>query len=143
MEHFIAEHWEGLAATAAVVLPTIVQISPIKINPWSTLATAIGKAMNQELVDKVDHLQQSLDKHVASDDVRAVKQCRLRILRFNGEIMRGVKHTLEHFNDILDDITTYERYCDEHPEYENSKAVLAIENVKRVYLEYEKNNSFL
>jgi hypothetical protein len=68
---------------------------------------------------------------------------RYRILRFNDEILHDEKHTKEHFDQILDDITRYEKYCDEHPEYENNKAVLAIENVERVYKKCSDENLFL
>ncbi len=69
--------------------------------------------------------------------------CRYRILRFNDEILHEQKHTQEHFDQILDDVTKYEKYCDEHPEYENNKAVLAIENVKRIYRKCSDENLFL
>lgn len=69
--------------------------------------------------------------------------CRYRILRFNDEIQHDTRHSKEHFNQILDDITSYERYCDNHPEYENGRAVLAIANIKRVYEKCSKDNSFL
>lgn len=68
---------------------------------------------------------------------------RYRILRFNDEILHEQKHTKEHFDQILDDITRYEKYCEEHPEYENNKAVLAIENVERVYKKCSDENLFL
>ena len=69
--------------------------------------------------------------------------CRYRILRFNDEILHEQKHTKEHFDQILDDVTRYEKFCAEHPEYENNKAVLAIENIKRVYQNCSNDNSFL
>lgn len=69
--------------------------------------------------------------------------CRYRILRFNDEVLHDQKHTKEHFDQILDDITRYELFCDEHPEYENNKAVLAIENIKRIYQKCSDENTFL
>lgn len=140
---FVSENWEALTAAAAVLVPTIVQITPIKINPWSWLARSIGRALNREIMVKVDTIQQSLDKHITADAERGAKDCRLRVLRFNDEIIQGQRHTREHFHEILDDITAYERYCAEHPLFENSKAELAIENVKRIYKKCEENNSFL
>lgn len=53
------------------------------------------------------------------------------------------KHTKEHFDQILDDVTRYEKFCAEHPEYENNKAVMAIENIKRVYQKCSNDNTFL
>lgn len=143
MGGFVSGHWEALTAIAAVLIPTLVQVSPIKINPWSWLARTIGTALNKEIISKVDALKQSLDAHIVADAERNVKNCRLRVLRFNDEIIQGQRHTREHFHEILDDITSYERYCVEHPLFENSKAELAIENVKRIYKKCEQDNSFL
>ena len=69
--------------------------------------------------------------------------CRYRILRFNDEILHDQKHSKEHFDQILEDITRYEKFCAEHPEYENNKAILAIENIKRVYKRCSDEGTFL
>lgn len=69
--------------------------------------------------------------------------CRYRVLRFNDEIIHKVRHTKEHFDQVLDDITSYEQYCEDHPEYENNKAVLAIANIKRTYEKCTRDGDFL
>ena len=141
---WLIEHWEAVAAAAAALgLPSLVQISPIKLNPWTWLGEKVRGFFFKDLTDRIDALQKSLDGHIEMDDQRDAKGCRLRILRFNDEVIQGQRHTREHFNEILDDVTHYEKYCDAHPDYENSKAVLAIENVKRVYRKCEEDNSFL
>ena len=111
------------------ILLTIIQLAPIKVNPWSKIDRAIGRAMNVEIMDK-------LNESEATD-------ARYRILRFDDEIRHHVKHTEEHFNQIMDDIDEYERYCSAHPNYKNSKAVLAIENTRRTYERCRRENSFL
>ncbi len=112
-----------------LALLTIIQIVPIKINPWSRIARTIGRAMNVEIMDK-------LNESEATD-------ARYRIIRFDDEIRHHVKHTEEHFNQIMSDIDEYERYCSTHPAYKNSKAVMAIENVRRIYQKCRKENAFL
>ena len=112
-----------------LILLTIIQLAPIKVNPWSKIARAIGRAMNVEIMDK-------LNESEATD-------ARYHILRFDDEIRHHVKHTEEHFNQIMDDIDEYERYCSAHPNYKNSKAVLAIENTRRTYERCRRENSFL
>ena len=69
--------------------------------------------------------------------------CRYRILRFNDEILHDQRHTKEHFDQILDDVTRYEKFRKDHPEYENNKAILAIENIKRVYKKCTDESTFL
>lgn len=83
---------------------------------------------------------ESLSRHLYENDATTA---RYRILRFNDEILHGTLHTKEHFDQILGDINAYENYCGSHPEYENNKAVLAIENIKKVYQSCTAKNDFL
>ena len=84
---------------------TIVQVAPIKCNPWSWLAKAIGRAINAEVIQKVDKLEGDLKKIKEHSEERAAKSCRIRILRFGDEILHDVHHSKEHFDQILQDIT--------------------------------------
>ena len=68
---------------------------------------------------------------------------RYRILRFNDELLHDQRHTKEHFDQVLGDITRYESFCSGHPEYENNKAAMAIKNIKRVYQKCSADNDFL
>lgn len=143
IEEWIQGHLpESIAAAVAGVM-TIIQVSPIKFDPWSALAGWIGRAINREMMENVKNMRDTLNDHIVKDDERYAKQCRLRILRFNDEILQQKFHTKEHFDEILDDITEYERYCREHPDYKNNKAVMAIRNVESVYQECLAKNSFL
>lgn len=112
-----------------LILLTIIQLTPIKLNPWSKIAREIGRALNVEVMDKLQESEAS--------------NARYRILRFDDEIRHKVRHTEEHFNQILDDIDHYEQYCKDHTSYKNSKAVSAIENVKCTYKKCRRENSFL
>ncbi len=60
----------------------------------------------------------------------------MQILRFNRELLQEAPHTQEDFIEALSEIDFYEHYCKSHPEYENNRAVLAIENIKRAYMEW-------
>lgn len=112
-----------------ILLLTLIQVTPLKLNPWSVVAKALGKALTVDVLEKLDE--------------NSASTCRYRLIRFDDELRHHVKHTQEHFDQILDDITIYERYCKEHPNYPNSKAVLAIENIKETYSKCRKENSFL
>ena len=115
---------------------TLVQIAPVKVNPWSWLAAAIGRAINAEVIKK-------LDNHITMDDRRTADSRRAQILHFNNELLRPIDHTKEEFVEVLAKIDDYERYCEEHPEYPNNRAVLAIENIREVYKERLKKRDFL
>lgn len=101
---------------------------------WEAIDTVKKAQLNN--IERLEVLTREIGQSEATT-------CRYRILRFNDEILHEQRHTKEHFDQILDDITRYEKYCDEHPEYENNKAILAIKNVKRVYQKCSDENSFL
>lgn len=119
-----------------LALMTLVQLAPVKINPWSWLARTIGRAVNAEVIKK-------LDDHITMDDRRTADGHRARILHFNNELLRDIGHTQEEFFEVLAEIDAYEEYCREHPEYPNNRAVLAIENIREVYKERLKKHDFL
>lgn len=140
----------GWSGGGLLLLLTLIQIAPIKVNPWSWLAKNIGKAINADVLTEISDVKKQqketeakLDKHIQDDDERDANMHRQRILQFNMSLMRGEDFTHEYFTDMLLDIDEYERFCEGHPGYRNNRAVMAIANIKRVYAEHEKNGDFL
>lgn len=124
-------------------LMTIIQIAPVKINPWSAIAKAIGKAINADVLRELDTVKKDLANHVKANEVRNADEHRARILRFNNELLRDISHTKEEFSDVLADIDFYERYCRDHKDYKNNRAVHAIANISRSYDERLRRHDFL
>lgn len=119
------------------LLLTLVELAPIKVNPWSWLAKSVGKAIGIAAVEK------KLDEHISTDDRRDADRHRMEILRFNNELLRSIDHTKEEFIEVLAEIDAYERFCNDHPDYPNNRAVLAIENIRENYRERLKKHDFL
>lgn len=126
-----------------LVLMTLVQITPIKINPWTWLGKKIGRMLNGEVLDKVDDLGQELADHKAKSEERHATLCRAHILRFGDEVLHGVPHSKEGYDNILLDIDSYEEYCDKHPGYKNNVAVATIKHIKKMYQKHLEEDSFL
>ena len=124
-------------------LMTLIQIAPIKMNPWSAIAKAIGKAINADVLKELDTVKKDLADHVKANEVRNADEHRTRILRFNNELLRDISHTKEDFIDVLADIDFYERYCRDHKDYKNNRAVHAIANISRSYDERLRKHDFL
>lgn len=149
---FIQTYWsQGLIYL--ILGSGIIQIAPIKINPFTWLAKKIGNALTadlksdlktdfNELNDKVNNIEVKLESHINENKKERVADYRARIIRFNDEIMEEKTHTKEYYDNILEDIDKYEAYCNDHPEYPNNKAVMAIHNIKAKYEEHMENNSF-
>ena len=126
-----------------LVILTLLQITPIQINPWSWLAKKIGKAINGEVVEKVDNLGTDIRNLRDECEEREATACRTRILRFGDEILHEVRHSKEHFDQILIDITAYENYCTSHPNFRNNVAVATIRRINQVYAQCIRDNDFL
>lgn len=74
---------------ALLILLTLIQIAPIKVNPWTALAQAIGRAINKDVLTKLDETRKILDEHIKTDDARNADLHRSRILQFNNELLPG------------------------------------------------------
>lgn len=133
----------GGCGTFILVLLTLVQISPIKINPWSWLARTIGRALNRDTNDRLDGLEKDVKEIKAKSEEHEAIECRGVILRFGDELRHGTKHSKEHFDQILLDISFYEHYCDTHTDFENNIALMTIEHIKDVYRKCLQEDSFL
>ncbi len=138
-----AGHLAGGAALLFVTLASIIQVSPIKINPWTKLAKAVGRAINGEVLDKVDNLERKVSRIQDEADERDAKEARTRILRFGDECLHNVKHSKEHFDQIMRDIKAYEIYCEDHPHFENNQAVHTIQLINEIYHKRLIEHSFL
>ena len=126
-----------------IVLLTLIQITPIKINPWNWIGKKIGRMLNGEVLDEVSSLKKELTDHKDKSEERHATLCRAHILRFGDEVLHGTPHSKEAYDSILLDIDSYERYCTNHPGYKNNIAVQTIEHIKRKYQEHIINNDFL
>lgn len=124
-------------------LATFVEKTSKTIKPLTKLARAIGRAINGELMEKVDNLEKKVEKMDQEEQLQRAKDARTRVLRFGDEVFHGVHHTKEHFDDVLRDITDYENYCDEHPRFENDQMHITAEHIKETYHKCLKEHSFV
>ena len=127
----------------AVIAMTLLQVSKININPWSWLAKSIGKAINGEVISKVDKLERDLTKLRDTIDEREAVNCRTRILRFGDEVRHGERHSKDHFDQTLRDIVAYERYCEAHPDFLNNITEITSSRIKEIYRRCLEENDFL
>lgn len=129
----------GRVTGIIAALSIFIEITPVKINPISDLLKWIGTRTNKELMDKVCALEDKVGGLERADAV----DCRVRILTFADEIRRKERHSKETFDQVLSDIDTYERYCNEHPSFMNHKTVAAKAKILEVYSECLDKNDFL
>ena len=117
----------GVKTALVIILLSMVEISPIKINPWSWVGGIIGKHLGVKTVsDKVDALEKKVDENQATT-------IRVRILRFEDEIQEEKIHSKDSWDQVMDDIRRYELYTDKHPEFKNNITVASTNHIKHKY----------
>ena len=76
-------------------------------------------------------------------DLYRARCARRDILAASDDVRYGTRHSKEWWNQILEDITEYNQYCDAHPEFKNNKAVHAIAHLDTTYARILAKNDFL
>ena len=95
-----------------------------------------------KIIEAIKDLRTQVEGIGSRVDRNAAVLARTHILRFNDELINGVQHSQEYFRQQLQDIDTYERYCDKHENFQNSYAVMAIENIKSTYRKLMEKGEF-
>ena len=136
-----------------LIISALIEISPIKFNPLQAVYNFF--TAHKKILDKIDTIDQRITKLESDHDYDEAKHeeemaelSRLRIIEFGDGISHGHLYSEERFNMIIDDIDSYERYCESHPNFKNNKAGTNIAIVKNTYkkcktgelkfLEYDK-----
>lgn len=74
--------------------------------------------MKMNFGKKLDDLNAKVDRNQAV-------LARTHILRFADDLRNGVHHSEEYFRQQMLDCDTYDRYCEEHPDFSNGLTIIA------------------
>ena len=140
----------GNVLIIGVAVLSLIQITPLKIDPWSKFFKVIGKMVNGEVMtelksvrDDLDGVHKELDTMKDTEERRDADAARNRILRFDDELRRKIDHSEEFFNQALEDVTFYRTYCSQHDTYPNAKADSAMRNIEDTYNMCKHENKFI
>ena len=135
----------GRIAIIFVALSAVIEITPIKINPWSWIARKIGQAINHDEQEKLDEMGRELKMLCHTIDERDAKSSREKILEFGDELiyMPERKHSKDRFDTVVQHITEYNAYCASHPEFKNHMTESITKLILNTYEKCMKDHSFL
>ena len=88
------------------------------------------------LAEKIDTLEDRLEQRDAVNARRA-------ILRFGDELYNNIHHRKEMFDQILEESDAYDHYCDDHPDFKNSKTVGTVKFIRDTYAELFSEHKFM
>lgn len=123
--------WLAVLQACVPILVALVGIIPAIIS---------NRKKTGELIETV---QKTLNAHIREDEDERARNQRYRILRFYDEVCAGQKHSESHYEDILDDISEYEQYCARHPDFKNSRGVIAMQEIEQTYKKIKSKGGFL
>ena len=131
-----------LITACAPILVALLGIIPTIISNRKKTEESIRESQEASARQIAD-MKNTLERHIQENEDESARNRRYRILRFYDEICDHKNHSESHFEDILDDIDEYEKYCSNHPEFRNNRGKVAMECIKATYAEVKNRGGFL
>ena len=93
----------GWVVVVLIILFSLIQIAPVKLNPWDSILGWLGRKINGETEKQLKELKKQVqDMWVASH--------RQTVLTFAREARAGVEHSSDEWTNVLNIIAEYEQF---------------------------------
>lgn len=92
--------WLGWGTGAIILFLSLIQISPLKLNPWDRILGWVGKRINGKLKQQVTDLW--INSH------------RQTLLTFARECRAEMEHSADEWSYVLNVAEEYEAYCEKN-----------------------------
>lgn len=130
------------------LITSLIEITPIKINPISELFKWIGGKINSEMNERITSIETKLDKHIEESNEEHKKQEEERILvrrekfiTFASRLAHGYMPTEEECAEFIKYCDEYEIYCHKN-NYPNGVAFSSAKLIREKYYELLKSDGF-
>ena len=135
---WLSENWHWLA----VLCTTMVEISPVKFNPLSSLFGWIGRIMMREVVAKLEAVEKKQGEMEEAIDANERDRIRWEVLDFANSCRNGRKHSQNEFLHIFTLVGKYETMLEKAGD-KNGVFEADYHWICKIYEDCQKNNSFL
>ena len=132
----------GPIVLCIVIVMSLVQVSPLKLDPWDALFAWIGRHLNKEVIEKIQSVETRLDTHITEYQEIQLKNRRTNILDFSSSVIRGVNYHKEKFDFMIAECDSYEKYCKDN-DIQNGVADASMAEIRRIYQERLRKGDFL
>ena len=143
------ESWVDVLKACVPIFVAIVGIVPTVVANRKKTQESLNEMQNQLVKDiketkkEVTDVQKKMEEHLKEEEEHRAKQARYRIFRFYDEVCDEKLHSESHWEDILDDVDFYEKFCDSNPDFKNNRGKIAMEYLKEAYKEDKAAGRFL
>lgn len=137
LDLFIANLKEWLANPGVVILGavTLIQIAPIKINPWSWIKDKLSDLIYGDVRKDIQSVQDEITE-------MKVQNWRWNVLDFANSCKNNRRHTLDEWKHTISQLAEYERYI-ERNEITNGVFEEDARYLREEYQKHCKMNDFL
>ena len=98
---------------------------------------------SKKIMDMIEKLDKKIDKIDNEAQEREAITARVRILKFMDELLEGRKHTKDSYDQVMTDITNYNKYCSTNPDFKNNQTEATIEYINKDYQKRLEKHDFL
>lgn len=135
--------WVGKHLWEIVLLLSIfIQITPIKINPWSSLFNWIGKLITADTRKDIDDLKKMVYSQREIMNENEMDRIRWEVLDFANSCRNNRRHTKDEFQHIIALNNKYKKLLQKTGE-KNGVFELEYEYIQRLYKKCQEDNDFL
>lgn len=124
------------------IFSIVVEVAPIKVNPWTAILKSIGSRMNADILTRLKEVETQLEKQDAKIDNNEKDRIRFEILDFARTCRKHEKHTKEEFDHIFEQYDKYEVIL-ASLEQPNGKVTQAMHFIGEVYQKILVEDDFI
>ena len=122
----------GYVMAGIVVLLSLIEISPIKLNPWEKILGWLGKKLNGATEKRLE----SVERQILDMWVNSHRQC---ILTFAREARAGIDHSSDEWTNVLNVAEEYERHIKDR-KLSNGIVTQDTEFIRNLYQELSRDH---
>lgn len=123
-------------------LGVFVEITPIKINPITSLLKYCGSRINEDLRTDIKDMKSNIEKLENKVDANEIDRIRWEILDFSNSCRNKRKHTRDEFLHIIELNQKYHKIINEKG-IENGQIDIEYAFIEKLYKNCLENNTFL
>lgn len=125
-----------------IILSLVVDISPIKINPWKSFLKWLGQAITADVMKEIREIKATQKEQQATIDENEKDRIRYEVLDFANSCRRGVHHTKDEFEHIISLHSKYERLLKKTND-ENGVFTEEYKYILEIYHECQREDKFV
>lgn len=141
----LIDYLKDIFTTPSVIIfgaITLIEIAPIKINPWKTLFNWIGKMINSDIQTEIKEMKDDLTELKKDFESKKAEDMRWEILNFANSCRRGVEHGKDSWRHAMSQLAAYESYT-ERKGITNGVIEEDAHYLRELYQERNRKNDFL